>query len=117
MARESREVWLKRVERWRESGLSAAEFASEVGINAGSLRHWGWRANAERRGEAAHRVSSEGGVTFVEVSAERAAPSPLPVAASSPSEKLELVLVSGIVVRVPPVFDAAPLRRLLAVVG
>lgn len=47
MARESREVWLKRVERWRESGLSAAEFANEVGINAGSLRHWGWRANAD----------------------------------------------------------------------
>jgi hypothetical protein len=33
----SREVWLQRVERWCQSGLSAAEFATEVGIDAGSF--------------------------------------------------------------------------------
>jgi hypothetical protein len=31
MGRESREVWEKRLARWRESGLSAREFAAEVG--------------------------------------------------------------------------------------
>src|SRR6266545_3366963 len=110
MARESREVWFKRVERWRESGLSAAEFAAEVGINAGSLRHWGWRVDADRRREAAKRASSEGTVTFVEVAAPTAEPSPQPAAAKASPEKLELVLASGMVVRVPPGFEVAALR-------
>ena len=117
MARESREVWFKRVERWRESGLSAAEFATEVGINAGSLRHWGWRVNADRRHEAAKRVSSEDALTFVEVAAPPAEPSPVPAAANAAPEKLELVLVSGMVMRIPPGFAVEALRRLLAVVG
>src|SRR4051794_32377521 len=49
MARESREVWLKRVERWRESGLSVKEFARELGINAHTLAGWRWRLRAEDR--------------------------------------------------------------------
>jgi hypothetical protein len=71
MARESREVWVKRVERWRESGLTAAEFAAEVGINAGSLRHWSWRVDAERRRQAALQRPSEDAVTFVEVATSK----------------------------------------------
>jgi hypothetical protein len=31
--RASAEEWQKRVERWRESGLSADQFAAELGIN------------------------------------------------------------------------------------
>lgn len=38
--RASREEWEKRVERWRESGLSAEQYASELGINAGRLKFW-----------------------------------------------------------------------------
>jgi hypothetical protein len=38
MKRESRKVWTKRVERWRDSGLSATEFASQIGINENTLR-------------------------------------------------------------------------------
>jgi len=34
MARETREVWVKRVERFRDSGLTLKEFAAEVGVNA-----------------------------------------------------------------------------------
>ncbi len=43
MDRTSREEWAKRVERWRDSGLTAAEFAAELGINAHSLSWWKWR--------------------------------------------------------------------------
>ncbi len=32
-----REQWAKRVERWKDSGLTAKEFAAETGINAQSL--------------------------------------------------------------------------------
>jgi hypothetical protein len=37
MDRESRETWAKRVERWRDSGLTAKEYAAELGINVRSL--------------------------------------------------------------------------------
>ena len=37
MARATREMWAKRVERWADSELTAKEFAAEVGINAGTL--------------------------------------------------------------------------------
>jgi hypothetical protein len=32
MERVSREAWAKRVERWRGSGLTAAEYAAEIGV-------------------------------------------------------------------------------------
>ena len=32
MGRASREVWIKRIERWRESGVGAKEFAQQVGV-------------------------------------------------------------------------------------
>jgi hypothetical protein len=35
----SRAEWQKRVERWRDSGLSAEQFAAELGINAGTLKY------------------------------------------------------------------------------
>ena len=37
-ARVEREEWAKRVERWRDSGLRTAEFATELGINPRTLR-------------------------------------------------------------------------------
>ena len=36
-ARVEREEWAKRVERWRDSGLTTAEFAAELGINPKTL--------------------------------------------------------------------------------
>jgi hypothetical protein len=41
--RASRDEWAKRVERWRDSGLSAEQFAAELGINAGTLKFWKYR--------------------------------------------------------------------------
>ena len=38
MERTTQETWAKRIERWKESGLTAGEFATEVGINIRSLR-------------------------------------------------------------------------------
>jgi len=116
MARESREVWAKRVERWRDSGLSATEFAAETGIKANNLRHWAWRLTAgQRRAErqpATVEVQAEA-PQWVEV----AAPTREAVTSNAASEGLELVLASGLVVRVPARFEPEALRRLLAVVG
>ena len=109
MGRESCEVWTKRVERWRDSGLSATEFAAEIGVNANSLRHWGWRVNAERsRAESKPSAMEAKALTWVEVSAPE--PAPTRLLPSAPAEKIELVLASGLVVRVPANFEPEGLR-------
>lgn len=125
MARESREVWEKRVGRWRDSGLSAREFAAEIGVNAQTLAHWAWQLG---RGEP-RRASSASPRRRPRTIAPVAAP-PSPVAwlevvadeggdrregvASTPA--LELVLRADRMIRVPVGFDAESLRRLIAVV-
>ena len=106
-----RAEWTKRIERWRESGLTAKEFASETGLNVNTLQNWSWRLAAEeRRGQ---RRPTRARVEFVEVSAA-AMIGPL-VGAAAPT--FEVVLASGTTVRVPPGFDSAALRQLLDVVG
>jgi transposase len=129
MGRESREVWEKRVARWRESGLSAREFAAEVGIKAGTLGWWSSRLRQGEPGEAAtgpHRRLKE----RTERTAPAAATTP-PVkwvevvgveghtaqrdGAAAPMPVFEL-LVAGRTIRVPAGFDADSLRRLIAVV-
>ena len=41
--RESREIWAKRVERWRDTGLTSGEFCAELDINPRTLMYWAWR--------------------------------------------------------------------------
>jgi transposase len=111
--RETRETWVKRIERWKDSGLSAKEYASEIGISEPSLKWWKWKLAREAAGTTApqekrRRVVSatNAAVTFVEV--PRA-----PVSRSS----IELVLPSRIRVRLRDDFDSAALERLLGVLG
>jgi hypothetical protein len=48
-----REIWVERVARWRESGRTAAEFATAEGLKVDRLRHWGWRFDNERHAATA----------------------------------------------------------------
>ena len=113
MGRASRDEWSKRVERWRESGLSGEEFATEIGVNTSSLRNWGWRLAAEkRRGERRPSTKSEPLVEFIEVVSPAIVAPPI-----SAGAVFEVVLASGATVRVPSGFDGAALRRLLDAVG
>ena len=111
MAREGREVWAKRVERWRDSGLTLKEFATEIGVNANTLAGWRWRLGNEGGGAEASRMPR-----FLEIVApaedrERsAAPSTMPQLAAEP---FELILSGGHRVRVPVQFDGPALRRLV----
>jgi hypothetical protein len=109
MERESRETWAKRVERWKDSGLTAKEYAAELGINAHSLTWWKWRLSSTppkspRMPRAARKALPEP-LTFVELSAAAA------------FEPFEVVLPSSLRIRVPSGFDAGALRRLLDVLG
>jgi hypothetical protein len=108
---ESREVWAKRVERWGDSGLTAGEFATELGINARTLKYWKWKLGTEQRSAKRPRTPGEpapaasAGVDFIEVR-------PQPAAVHEPFE----LVVGAVTVRVPCAFDPNGLRRLLEVV-
>jgi transposase len=43
----SEEEWLERVQSWRASGVSAAEYCQGTGFSAGSLRSWSSRFGRE----------------------------------------------------------------------
>jgi hypothetical protein len=104
MGRDARATWAKRVERWRASGLSAAEFAAEIGVNARTLTYSKWKL-----GRAEPHAESSGRAEFVEVVA--------PARGAAVCEQLEVVLESGVVVRVPARFDADALRRVVVALG
>lgn len=128
MARESRETWAKRVERWRDSGLTATEFAAEVGVNPRTLSYWKWRLGSKRGRSLGSTTAKRGSkktssrrtrskktaalavrpLSFVEVTKATSALS---------SEPFEVELVSGERVRIPSSFDATSLSRLLDVLG
>jgi hypothetical protein len=104
--RETREAWAKRVERWRASGLTAAEFARRLGVSEKSLRWWKWQLGqphdvAPRQAQKAKPPASP--LTFVEMTA------------AVQREPFEVVLASGTRVRLPADFDATVLVRLLDV--
>jgi transposase len=121
MSRTSRGEWAKRVERWKDSGLSAKEYAAETGVKASTLSYWRWRLGASvesGRDRSKRRSASEtrrrgavavGGPSgrFVELEASATMPAP---------PALELVLSRGIRVHVAAGFDEATLTRLVRAV-
>ena len=111
--RVEREEWAKRVERWRDSGLTTAEFAAELGINPKTLTYWAWTLKreaggkkrvwpAKKRPAAAGRGTPAQGPTFVE----------LPRQGSSARFELE---IRGRRLHIPSAFDAQQLRALLEI--
>lgn len=127
MARTSAEEWAKRVERWKDSGLTAKEFADEIGIKATTLSFWCWKlragergrttggSGADRRRERAQRSSGRRSgrdvakPDFVEV--------PVAAVAHATVPALELVLRDGLCVRIPAGFDEETLSRVVRAVG
>ena len=111
MDRTSRETWAKRVELWRDSGLTAKEYAAEIGINAHSLSWWRWRLSSGAKAQGS--VPRKRGSTISPATA-----SPLTfveMTSAVTHESLEVVLPSSIRIRAPASFDAPALRRLLDV--
>ena len=105
-SRVGRAEWQKRIERWKDSGLSAEQFAAELGINAGTLRYWKYSFDKAARPPAAPKTAS--------VPAKASDPVEVrPVVA--PAAVFELELGSGRRLRIPAQFEATALERLLAV--
>ena len=102
--RVGRAEWQKRIERWKDSGLSAEQFAAELGINAGTLRYWKYSFDKEARPAVAGTAAPAKAADLVEVR---------PVVVPAATFELELGLERKL--RIPAQFDAAALERLLAV--
>jgi hypothetical protein len=108
-----REIWAKRVERWKSSDLTAKEFAAEIGVNWHTLAHWSWRLakqpSIDRGGKKQRRPRRTSPVRFAEVT-------PLEAIETIASPSIEIAVSGTMVVRVPRSFDADTLRRVLDVV-
>ncbi|PYO40147.1 MAG: hypothetical protein DMD33_18690 [Gemmatimonadetes bacterium] len=108
--RTSRAEWQKRIERWNDSGLSAEQFAAEMGINAGTLRHWKYFLGKQGSGAPVSKPTRAIAATsLVEVQPV------VPAAAGAGTAAFELELGADRRLRIPPQFEADALERLLAV--
>src|SRR5260370_11815725 len=89
--RTGREEWAKRVARWKDSGLTAKEFATELGINPRSLVFWKWQLGKGSGGPVAE-------ASAVSVKSGRGAarrPPPVVLGAPPAPEPVELQVGGG----------------------
>jgi hypothetical protein len=110
--RSSREEWRKRVERWKDSGLTAEQYASELGINAKTLQFWKYKLGRPqppggRRPTPSGRERLETALPLVEVRPT------FPIGGAV----FQLELGGGKRLHIPATFEAEPLERLLAVLA
>ena len=59
----SRGEWVEIIKAWKDSGLTAAQFADEQGVAASSLAKWQWRLRKQPK-----RLSEAGAPKLVQVS-------------------------------------------------
>jgi len=111
MSRATRAEWIKRVERWQDSGLTAKEFAAELDVTTSALTYWKLKLRRERGAVGAKDTPSRTSPTtkFLQL-----VPTSVHADTGAP---LELILRGGVVVRVPRDFDEPTLTRVLAMLG
>jgi transposase-like protein len=104
------QFWRQQVRQWRRSGLSIRGFCRQHGLAEASFYAWR-RTLAERVPLAQRRPRPQPANGTAD---QPPAFVPVQVVPAPPAAPLEIVLGPGRVVRVPPGFDAATLRQLLA---
>jgi transposase len=116
MARSTRETWAARVARWKDSGLTAAEYASKLGVKAHTLKWWRWRLDAKAPTGRAKRALVRRSAEPIGKPAPMASPLTfVEMTAAVDTDRLEVVLASSVRISVRPGFDGATLGRLLDV--
>jgi transposase-like protein len=111
MVRKTSEAWGKRVERWRRSGLTAAQFAAREGVNPHTLAYWKWKLRQGEelpRGSEREAIGAGRAADFVELVAPRRE-------VAEPAPTFEVVLARGYRVRIADGFAGDALTRLLDV--
>lgn len=105
--------WRGHVEAWRSSGQSRGEYCAALGLSRKTFGWWVWHLErAERQGLEAEAPRFLPVEVAEAPGAEPDAAEPVPG-----DERIEIALPDGLLVRVGTGFDAAALRRVLAVLG
>lgn len=117
--RVEREEWAKRVERWRDSGLTTAEFAAELGINPKTLTYWAWALKREASGKKRVWPSKKqsvlrGAASGSTTTTTSISPTFVEVPRQGSVGRFELE-VRGRRLHIPSAFDAEQLRALLQI--
>lgn len=117
---EQRAKW---VERWKDSGLTAKEFAAEAGLTVSALYNWSSQLSAAKRkrsdsGAAEQPMRPEAAGRTAKLSAT---PSPdfveLPIAAITRAPAMLELMLGDVHVRVPSGFDEATLTCVVRALG
>ena len=99
----TREVWVERLARFPDSGLTPAQFCTIEAVSWPSFYAWRRRLATEAAAPADSAVDQQ--------------PRLLPVRLQPPAPAVELVLPTGTVLRLPPGCDLAWVRSLVATLG
>lgn len=110
--RTSRDEWQKRVERWQESGLTAEQYAAELGINAGTLKFWKYKLGRPEATVGRGKDPKQPKAPRVTLPLLEVRP-----AVVTTSAGFELELSDGRRLRIPASFEADALDRLLTVLA
>jgi hypothetical protein len=109
----TREQSRERVEAWRASGLSCAQFARLSGVHPGTLSWWRWKLSSQgRREERARRrrAGAQSPLTWVELTPPAAS-----TAIAAGGERAIELEVGRVRLRVPDAFHPETLARVLEV--
>jgi transposase len=100
----TRQAWIERLQRFADAGLSPAQFCASEGVSLPSFYSWKRRLAADVPGTDTPATD---------------APSPLllPLDLRPLPPPVELVLPTGVVVRLPPGAEEATLRTLFRLLG
>jgi hypothetical protein len=101
-----REEWLDRISRFPLSGRTPAQFCAIEAVSLPSFYSW-------KRRFAAEALRSDAGLD----KPAPHAPSLLPLRLLGANASLELILASGLLLRIPPGADPAWVRSLVAALG
>ncbi len=104
-AEASAEVWRDRVQRWKQSGLSAKEFAQREGIARPGALSW-WQYHLKQKGKAAPEAGPKLQLVRLQPRRSRARP-------ERAAERIE-VIAGRYRVLVSESFEEKTLRRVLA---
>jgi hypothetical protein len=112
--RVERVEWAKRVERWRDSGLTTAEFAAELGINPKTLTYWAWTLKREASGKKRVWSSKKRPATASAAPIAQTVSAFVELPRQGSTARFELE-VRGRRLHIPSAFDAQQLRALLEI--
>jgi len=117
----------KWVERWKDSGLTAKEFAAKAGLKASALYYWSAQLSArerrcsDRRSETTEQPMPSRATHAAKPAKQSAAASPhfveLPIAAVTQAPAMLELMLGDMHLRVPSGFDEVTLTRVVRALG